>query len=348
MTYSYKQPNVPKPYDFVPLPSDVKRCDPAHPYELLNRPIKKDLSKAGQNIYRHDLWHGALHVTLSVKTSLHVSTGLTVMGTDIKHSAPLIKTMESSPLGHLRIPGSSFKGVVRSVFEAITRSCLCKTKARAAKKYKECEIKEKDKKENKSEICPACRVFGSMGWQGLISIFDCHCIEVSSDICFMPNLHGPGHHMCYDEHERVRGRKFYYNFDSAATESDKGVDTQVAVDEYKFKTKLQFQNLSLAELGTLLIALGQDQNNSFNLKVGGGKPIGFGTVSINVEPEIFNGDDIKSRYFDLQGSMPKSDSNSLIVRSIALAHQNLVQANQLAKLVSILGKNASWQADALY
>ena len=62
------------------------------------------------------------------------------------------------------IPGSSLKGAIRSVVEAISESCVSKTvkKVRDAfpteyKFFNECQ---------QDNLCVACRMFGAMGFQG--------------------------------------------------------------------------------------------------------------------------------------------------------------------------------------
>jgi hypothetical protein len=61
-----------------------------------------------------------------------------------------------------------------------------------------------------------------------------------------------------------------------------GIAVQQAGREYQFLTQMRFENLTLAELGTILVILGQDPCYPIALKVGGGKPIGMGTMTVEV------------------------------------------------------------------
>jgi CRISPR/Cas system CSM-associated protein Csm3 (group 7 of RAMP superfamily) len=80
----------------------------------------------GHDRYRNDRLHGKLVLKLTVKTAVHISTGIVAMGTDLGNRIPLIKTMAQSRQQKLTIPGSSLKGVVRSAFEAITNNTKIK------------------------------------------------------------------------------------------------------------------------------------------------------------------------------------------------------------------------------
>ena len=94
------------------------------PYKLISFPKEPPTRKppAGHHKYYNDRLHGTLYLTLTVQTSLHVSTGVVVMGSDINSRVPLIKTMVQGVDQKLSIQGSSLKGCIRSVYEAITIS----------------------------------------------------------------------------------------------------------------------------------------------------------------------------------------------------------------------------------
>jgi len=99
----------------------------------------------------------------------------------------------------------------------------------------------------------------------------------------MPSLYSPNpQRQEYYTENVVAGRKFYYHFTKAVDEGDRGIDVQQAGTDYTFTTCLSFMNLTKEQLGTLLIVLGQDSNHRIALKVGGGKPIGMGTITVDV------------------------------------------------------------------
>ncbi|MEC4818779.1 MAG: RAMP superfamily CRISPR-associated protein [Scytonema sp. PMC 1069.18] len=318
--------SIPKPYELVSLPSvEPKR----------NAPV-------GQEKFRSDRISGKIPLTLTVKTTAFVASGVVAMGSDISNQTrniPLIKTSVLRNQGVI-IPGSSLKGVVRSIYEAITISCLCKTKADRTtipNGYRECL--------DQKNLCPACQVFGAMGWQGLIRFPDAITTQTKSSTGFMPSLYAPRpKREAYYKNGKVAGRKFYYHTIKAVDKGQqKGIAVQQAGSEFIFSTQLHFMNLTLAELGTLFIVLGQDKpNNPIALKVGGGKPIGMGTMEIAEIHEIEllqTQQDWKQRYCNYIQSPENLTGNKLqdlIKQAIQAAHKTLVQAKQMEQLREVL------------
>ena len=312
---------VDKPYALVPFPRQKPQ---------LKHPV-------GHDRYRNDRLHGKLVLKLTVKTAVHISTGIVAMGTDLGNRIPLIKTMAQSRQQKLTIPGSSLKGVVRSAFEAITNSTL----AVVSGKYKGKMPQDRLPCRKKELLCPTSLVFGAMDWQGLIHFNDATCESAKSVTGFMPSLYRPrpDQRRAYFENGKAAGRKFYYNAVKAVSGGDRGIPVQQAGTEYVFKTELQFNNLTQAELGTLLIVLGQDPKYPMVLKVGGGKPIGMGTMTVEIEA-LEKPQSLKERY--TQYAIPESNhltGNSLqifVEEAIQSAHQGLVEKPQLEALAEIL------------
>jgi CRISPR/Cas system CSM-associated protein Csm3 (group 7 of RAMP superfamily) len=271
------------------------------------------------------------------------------MGSDLSNQTkniPLIKT--SVDLAQrLLIPGSSLKGVVRSTYEAITRSCLCKVtrkyQSRIPSGYQECVI---NRQRNQVEVCSACQVFGAMDWQGLVQFTDAQCEEAGFSIGFMPSLYRPRpeeRQAYFNQQEKVAGRKFYYHAVKAVDKGQQqGIPVQQAGKEFTFTTQVRFMNLTPAELGTLLIVLGQDPQNKIALKVGGGKPVGMGTMIVEVTQSklIQTKQDWCDRYCSYD-SEPNSLTNKALEQfmqtAIQAAHaQQLVQDRQLQELKQVL------------
>lgn len=114
----------------------------------------------------------------------------------------------------------------------------------------------------------------------------------------MPSLYRPrpDERGAYFIRGKVAGRKFYYNtFKAIDKGQNSGIPVQQAGREYIFTTQLHFKNLTAEELGTLLIVLGQDAKYPMALKVGGGKPIGMGTMTVNID-KIHQPQNLKQRY----------------------------------------------------
>ncbi|MBW4641464.1 MAG: CRISPR-associated protein [Goleter apudmare HA4340-LM2] len=315
----------PKPYEFVSFPQERPN---------LQRP-------AGHHKYFSDRLHGTLFLTLKVQTSLHVSTGVVVMGSDIGNNRiPLIKTMVQGVDQKLSIQGSSLKGCIRSVYEAITNSTLAvvTNKYKRDNKYPNERLPCNDKE----QLCPASRVFGALNWQGLLDFNDAKCESIGSSTGFMPSLYRPrpDESSAYFIRGKVAGRKFYYNTNRAIDkDQNSGIPVQQAGREYTFKTQLHFKNLTAEELGTLFIILGQDSKYTIALKVGGGKPIGMGTMTTTID-KIHQPQNLKQRYSSY--NLNQSDEligeklQQFIKENIQAAHSRLIQKQQLEELAAIL------------
>ncbi|MBE9122526.1 CRISPR-associated protein [Tychonema sp. LEGE 07199] len=316
----------PKPYAFVSFPTERP---------VLQRP-------AGHDKYKSDRIHGTLFLILKVQTSLHVSTGVVVMGSDIGSRLPLIKTMVQATDQKLSIQGSSLKGCIRAVYEAITNSTLAVVTSR----YKDKIPPERLPCKKKDELCPASQVFGALDWQGLIEFSDAKCEKSGFATGFMPSLYRPRPDQSsayFDGRGKVAGRKFYYHAIRAIDKGqDRGITVQQAAKEYTFKTQIQFKNLTAAELGTLLIVLGQDPKYAIALKVGGGKPIGMGTMTVEVTAArvLQNQGDLRDRYSSYKpsesDSMNGTELQQFMQINIQAAHSSLVQATQLQQLAEVL------------
>ena len=340
----------PKPRRSTPPPSSpVSNNNPAEtgepkPYELISFPKERPPKNppAGHHQYFGDRLHGTLFLTLKVQTTLHVSTGVVVMGSDIGSRVPLIKTMVQNIEQKLSIQGSSLKGCIRSAYEAITNSTLAVITSR----YRDKIPQERLPCKNKQELCPASQVFGALDWQGLIEFSDAKCENTGFATGFMPSLYRPRpdqRRAYFDARGNVAGRKFYYHTIRAIDKGqDRGITVQQAAKEYTFKTQIQFKNLTAAELGTLLIVLGQDPKYPIALKVGGGKPIGMGTMTVEVTAArvLQNKGDLRDRYSSYNS--PESDSmtgtklQQFMQKNIQAAHSSLVQATQLQQLAEVL------------
>jgi hypothetical protein len=339
----------PKPRRSTPPPSSPVSNNPAEtgepkPYELISFPKERPPKNppAGHHQYLGDRLHGTLFLTLKVQTTLHVSTGVVVMGSDIGSRVPLIKTMVQNIDQKLSIQGSSLKGCIRSAYEAITNSTLAVITSR----YRDKIPQERLPCKNKQELCPASQVFGALDWQGLIEFSDAKCENTGFATGFMPSLYRPRpdqRRAYFDARGNVAGRKFYYHTIRAIDKGqNQGITVQQAAKEYTFKTQIQFKNLTAAELGTLLIVLGQDPKYPIALKVGGGKPIGMGTMTVEVTAArvLQNKGDLRDRYSSY--NPPESDSmtgtklQQFMQKNIQAAHSSLVQATQLQQLAEVL------------
>jgi CRISPR/Cas system CSM-associated protein Csm3 (group 7 of RAMP superfamily) len=307
------------------------------PYEMVAFPIAKPsrCEPPGHDKYRHNCLHGNLFLTLQVQTTLHVSTGVTLMGRDVgKNGIPLIKTMEQGEDKRLLIPGSSLKGCIRAIYETITNSRL--------------GVKSKNVP---TERFPASVLFGASGkdwgWQGLINISDARCNHDDFAVGYMPALWSPkpeSRNYYKQDGKTIVGRKFYYHMIRALDKGEKqGNRIQQAIRNYTFSTKLHFKNLESNQLGALLIALGQDPKYSFALKLGAGKPVGMGTVIVQVNKAqvMQNYSDLRNYYKSLsipdKQDLEGNDLREFLHQHIQNAHDTkLIEQPQLQQLSTIL------------
>lgn len=335
------QQREPRPYDFVYF-SDK----PPTP----NKP-------PGHQRYLPDYVHGTLFLTLKVQTMLHVSTGVVLMGSDInKEDIPLIKTMVQGNNKELLIQGSTLKGCIRSIYEAITNSRVG-VKPKKTDEYPQERLPTKDK----NELCPASIAFGASGekwgWQGLVSIQDAYCEKTSFGVGFMPNLWRPrpDENQAYYHNGKTVGWKFYYNMKRAIDKGeDNGIPVQVAFRNYEFTTQLNFKNLKPEEFGALLVALGQDKKNPIVLKIGAGKPVGMGSVVVEIsEAELLqHQSDLLTRYsyFNVPSEQLFDGERlqSFIEAKIQEAHEELIDPAKLTELLKILKFNTSFTPNESY
>ncbi len=319
---------VAKPYEFVSFPKEPPKL----------KSLKDDLK--GHHKYELNRLHGKLFLTLTVKTSLHVSTGIVAMGSDIGSRVPLIKTMVQGIDKQLLIQGSSLKGCIRNVYEAITNSTL----AIITSRYKDKIPKERLPCKNKEKLCPASRVFGAMDWQGLIEFNDANCESSGFSTGFMPSLYNPRpQRQAYYQRGKVAGRKFYYHTIKAIEKGqNQGISIQQAAKQYTFTTQLQFKNLKPEELGILFIILGQDPKYPIALKVGAGKPIGMGTMTVEITTAniLQNQQELRSRYSSYAPPQTELREEKLIEfmkkQIQTAANSNLLQTTQLQELAKVL------------
>ena len=318
----------------------------------------------GHHRYLPNCVHGTLFLTLQIQTTLHVSTGTVMMGSDIgKPNINLIKTMVQNDK-KLIIQGSSLKGCIRSIYEAITNSRVG-VKPKKPEEYPNERLPAK----SKDKLCPASVAFGASGekwgWQGLISIQDAYCEITDVEVGFIPNLWSPqpdknkSYYTKKDTREpkKTVGWKFYYNMTNPINKSEgNGIPIQVAaVKNDEFLTQLRFKNLKPEELGALLIALGQDDKYPLILKAGAGKPIGFGSMKIYIdEAEIVQSQaDLKARYTSLftpkNQLLTEETLDSFLRNKIDQAYDtNFVDTNKLEQLFKILNPDTKFEPKENY
>ena len=136
-----------KPYFFVPL---VKRVD-----------RRKETNR--QNLLTSGVLTGKLGVSIKCLTPLHFGSGqLAFDETTERFIHSLIREN-----GQIALPGSSFKGMLRTVFEAVSASCVLNAPRAFPLKGK---VGNLGACTSNSGSCPACSVFGRLSYKGKLTI----------------------------------------------------------------------------------------------------------------------------------------------------------------------------------
>jgi CRISPR/Cas system CSM-associated protein Csm3 (group 7 of RAMP superfamily) len=317
--------NGEKPYDFVPFPK--------------GRPDRK--KGARQDKLDARLLSGTLELTLHTLTPVHVGLGYSdfIKAGDREYLAALqaskpVREAEAVRRRYL-IPGSSIKGAVRSIVEAITRSCIRITQGRhrpyIPQGYGGCM--------SVNDLCIACRLFGAQDYQGHVSFEDAvapkgSLVLLGTPLLWTPARGGRGLPPRYLERDRAKGRKFYRHASPPS-----GVDPRACIKSgAELPLRIHFLNLSEAELGVLLTALGQHPDHRFPIKLGGGKPVGLGSVQIilNRVTLLQGADALKATGRLGQAKTLAGDDLNDFLTQCANAANTLIDNDALGELEAIL------------
>jgi hypothetical protein len=299
-------PTEVEPYVFVRLPAD--------------EPVRK--SPLLHHRYDEEGVSGCLACRLTTKTPLFVYDPSFTRQVGRGH-----EQADFPVLNHMAvIPGSSLKGIIRSVAEAVEPSCLTlfdsfyrgggvtrgrKLKAKLPRGYWHCD--------KLNQLCPACRLFGSlegeMLFAGKVAISDAQARQgdyeladwIVLDVLSAPKPEGRPRMYTRRDGQTVRGRKFYrHRLNGVLTRQDGRRDRQnktvrpVAAGAI-FTFDVEYADLREEELRLLLYALALEPGLWH--KIGMGKPIGLG--SAHIEIASWTRIDWRVRYQELGGGMAK-------------------------------------------
>jgi CRISPR/Cas system CSM-associated protein Csm3 (group 7 of RAMP superfamily) len=252
-----EQAASPKPYDFVPIAKPVRT-------KTVGR---EQVRGQGYN-------SGRLTYQILTLSPLFVAAGSYRLGQDVSPRTDEPVVRDFYRVGNQpAIPGSSLKGVVRSVVETISPSCVTVTRLDPRL------IPHASPKCQAELACPACSMFGRMSRMSKVTFIDARLVKGSLQLYRLPALFGPRVRQAgqiYQEQGKFKGRKFYYH--GQPVEDDRQPPVEVVPPDSLLRGELHFENLSDAELGLLILGLGLDA--SFALKLGGGKPTCLGSIQI--------------------------------------------------------------------
>lgn len=215
------------------------------------------------------------------------------------------------------IPGSSLKGAIRHLAEAISGSCLTLPNDRRMRDlskdkldyydmgrshvyplpagFSPCGMNEEHADPKKRTACPACRLFGylannmlflgnvSFGMARLVAPAQTERITLEPFGAPAPR-HRPFYGTKESNFEKPRGRKFYYHRIAGARTMKERLDTNKTIDAVlphaEFEFTVQYENLSVADLALLIYALILEE--PMRHKMGMGKGVGLGSVKLSI------------------------------------------------------------------
>jgi CRISPR/Cas system CSM-associated protein Csm3 (group 7 of RAMP superfamily) len=262
------------PYAFVRLPERVDRKSPAMHHNFTGI-------------------SGVLRCRLSAITPIFLPKRQLTTGT--------LQFMEYER-GLPYIPGSSLKGVIRSVAEAVSESCI----GLSGELFERGDVSHKYQRSlnrifatcfQAGNLCPACRLFGMVSnksqFLGKVSFSDAPAdkFERGEPTTLKPLMEPkPRHTSFYQPNGEIAGRKFYFHHDSIKTTMQRTDFTKTVVpllglneqgeSQSVFEFAVNYTNLTPKEYNLLVFSLVLTQD--MRHKIGGGKPLGLGTVKIEI------------------------------------------------------------------
>lgn len=294
------------------------------PYRMLSIPLgRSDLRRPpGHDRIPPGSLTGRITGEIIALSPVHVASG----GIELVGPRPTLAKAFFRSGGAPALPGSSLKGVFRSIAEAISDpiSCLRVTSARpdaTPNAVRPCRDKDR--------LCPACRLFGALGYQGRVMFSDAPQTSGDVEVIDTPSLFAPRtRERTYFDRGVVRGRKFYGHGrvdHSGRVETASGnVPLEACLPKSQFALRMDFESLSHGELGLLLTALGQSKP-MLTPKLGGSKPSCFGSIRVAVSGVALFADTLD---FD---ALPQIGDIALLARD-----QSLVNPQSLGALADVL------------
>jgi CRISPR/Cas system CSM-associated protein Csm3 (group 7 of RAMP superfamily) len=255
-----------------------------------------------------------------------------------------------SPKGFLRngqgkavIPGSSLKGLFRSLVETTGLGCWWLYDGQYKKDERTYDHYENNLPDafkrcsNHEQLCVACRLFGMMSsrdhFAGKVGFDDAVCTEEKRHgSIYTPILDNPKprHRVWYLNGDRVAGRKYYFHQPIIKTERELRTTRQnIQLNEYiipldkdsQFEFNVHFESVNETDEWPLLlyaILLEKEVRH----KVGYAKPAGLGSVQIEIQEIVLR--DPTARYRGTASSSSNSYTGEQLGRYLSPLLQKFV------------------------
>lgn len=266
-----------------------------NPYHFVRlAPVVQRESVNGRGHDRFNGLSGRLLCRLTAETHLFVpGYRAGVAGRSLQHEQLRFCRDDQTPF----IPGTSLKGMLRSVSEAVSGSCFIYEELSYERSSIQYDfLRNHGHCRNINELCPACRLFGFLNrdnvFSGLVSVSDAraevdafHADMLTLGVLSTPK---PRHRAFYGQigqPRQVRGRKFYYHHPPGRVVTRMQKDGQnKTVEAVKpgavFTFSVDYVNLSEPDLALLLYAVALEPD--LRHKIGMGKPVGLGSAHIEI------------------------------------------------------------------
>lgn len=273
-------------------------------------------------------YSGKLVCLLKVVTPVHVGSGIYELVGDMP-----VRGLVSAE-GKVIIPGSSLKGAVRSVVEAISNSCVRITRRSVQENLaRSVEVREcNDKELKKGNLCVACRIFGSLGYQGRVSFSDAVLTKGNLELHRVLSPYPPREaaRVYKNQQGKFDGRKFYYHGQPASI--DRGEPYQVIQRGSEMHFTFQFDSLEAEEFCLVLVAMGI--LDDVKIKVGGAKQAMLGTVE--VFPQRLELRKAQASFLDMDGGITVVSQNLIdyLVKEVGSANE-LINEDAFTQLKAI-------------
>ncbi len=311
------------------------------------------------------LYAGSLEVEVEALTPFFISDPRNV-SPDPKRPAQFIHNVSQragNPVTYI-IPGSSLKGLLRSVVETLGNGCLTLydgTYERNKINYRQKVPTAFQHCDSRTEMCIACRIFGMLKertrgvFPGKVNIGDAHS-DPEQVYLYEPMYTAllmepkPHHHSFYlDESEQhIAGRKFYFHHspDDKPLSVDGPIRNGGVTNRYiepldygtKFHFRVDFTNLEADEFAALLLAV--TLTPEMHHKLGYGKPLGLGSVQLT--PTSLTLVDYKTRYRQIGSNRGKTVLDGESLQQLRDELVNAFNQKQLV-LIAIQDLQRIWQ-----
>ncbi|SDL41941.1 CRISPR type III-A/MTUBE-associated RAMP protein Csm5 [Clostridium cochlearium] len=219
---------------------------------------------------------GKIDLKITALTPIHVSSG----SFDTIDNKKIYKSFVKSN-NKVLIPGTSLKGCIRNICEAISHSCLEKL----AKNIDISKVKDK-KEKSRWEKCIICDMFGTMGQKSKIQFSDFKEEKVNLEIISLPQAYSPNpkKEKYFNERGNYKGYKFYrHGINGIQIKGD--IPYEFVMDKSTFIGDIVYRNLSEEQLELLCFSLGL--NGDIQPKIGYGKDFLYGSIKIETKDKKY-------------------------------------------------------------